>query len=404
MNVALDTLHCDTTSFSVSGDYLPDSSSSGLSEKEPLSVTYGYSKQKRPDLKQIVLGMGVPPQRIPIVAKVENGNTSDVKWNMEFVQKLRETLSEEDWSNLLYQADSALISKGNLQDLAAHQLDFLSRLPDTFRLSTELKSKAWKNNKWEVIGELTSQTNGSNYRYQAFEEELEGRLYRFLVVHSSQLEKQKVKRIEADIQKEHVTLTNALDKLADMIFHCEADAEKARIAFEKKHKTNLHEYQLTIEIGEEPIKCERRGRPKKDEVTQTATVYRVRLSSLEENQGKIDQKLRLLSTFILMTNRMDRSRLSDVDMLTTYKGQSAAETRFRLLKDAQMIDAVFVKTPERIEALGIVYVMALLIYGMLEYRIRAEMKKQEEPLILMGKRKLFEPTGQALLEQLNDVR
>ncbi len=97
-----------------------------------------------------------------------------------------------------------------------------------------------------------------------------------------------------------------------------------------------------------------------------------------------------------MTNRMDRSRLSDVDMLTTYKGQSAAETRFRLLKDAQMIDAVFVKTPERIEALGIVYVMALLIYGMLEYRIRVEMKKQEEPLILMGKRKL--------LEQLNDVR
>ncbi|WP_442893563.1 hypothetical protein [Bacillus sp. 2205SS5-2] len=168
------------------------------------------------------------------------------------------------------------------------------------------------------------------------------------------------------------------------------------MAFEKKHKTNLHEYQLTIEIGEEPIKRERRGRPKKDEVTQTATVYRVRLSSLEENQGKIDQKLRLLSTFILMTNRMDRSRLSDVDMLTTYKGQSAAETRFRLLKDAQMIDAVFVKTPERIEALGIVYVMALLIYGMLEYRIRVEMKKQEEPLILMGKRKL--------LEQLNDVR
>ncbi len=174
LNVALDTLHCETTSFSVSGDYLPDSSSSGLSEKEPLSVTYGYSKQKRPDLKQIVLGMGVTPQGIPIVAKVENGNTSDVKWNMEFVQKLCETLSEENWSNLLYQADSALISKGNLQDLAAHQLDFLSWLPDTFRLSTELKSKAWKNNKWEVIGKLTSQTNGSNYRYQAFEEELEG--------------------------------------------------------------------------------------------------------------------------------------------------------------------------------------------------------------------------------------
>nr|WP_240035336.1 hypothetical protein [Neobacillus notoginsengisoli] len=111
-----------------------------------------------------------------------------------------------------------------------------------------------------------------------------------------------------------------------------------------------------------------------------------------------------MSTFILMTNRMDKSRLPDLEMLRSYKGQSAAETRFRLLKEEQMIDAVFVKTPEKIEALGIVYVMALLIYGMLEYRIRKEMKSQEKPLILKGNRKLFEPTGRALLEQLQDIR
>ncbi|MEK5040412.1 hypothetical protein N1I80_20565 [Sporosarcina sp. FSL K6-3457] len=62
------------------------------------------------------------------------------------------------------------------------------------------------------------------------------------------------------------------------------------------------------------------------------------------------------------------------------------------------------KTPERIEALGIVYVMPLLLYSMLEYRVRMSMKQETEPLILMGKRKLFAPTGKALLEQLMDIQ
>lgn len=41
---------------------------------------------------------------------------------------------------------------------------------------------------------------------------------------------------------------------------------------------------------------------------------------------------------------------------------------------------------------------------MLEYCVRSEMKKEKEALILKGKRKLFVPTGKALLEQLDDIR
>ncbi|MDQ0220168.1 DUF4277 domain-containing protein [Peribacillus cavernae] len=44
---------------------------------EDLDITYGYSKQHRPDLKQIVLGMSVTPERIPVLANVENGNMDD---------------------------------------------------------------------------------------------------------------------------------------------------------------------------------------------------------------------------------------------------------------------------------------------------------------------------------------
>ena len=67
-----------------------------------------------------------------------------------------------------------------------------------------------------------------------------------------------------------------------------------------------------------------------------------------------------------------------------------------------MMDAVLLKTPERIEALGIVYIMALLFYGTLEYRIGTQMKFEKGSLILTEKRKLFAPTGKSILDQLMD--
>ncbi len=52
-------------------------------------MSYGYSEQHRLDLKQIVLGMGVLPDRIPILAKVEDGNTDDKDWNRNLVLRCR---------------------------------------------------------------------------------------------------------------------------------------------------------------------------------------------------------------------------------------------------------------------------------------------------------------------------
>jgi len=38
--------HLDTTSFSLTGDYLPES------DQQAIAITHGYSKDHRPDLKQ----------------------------------------------------------------------------------------------------------------------------------------------------------------------------------------------------------------------------------------------------------------------------------------------------------------------------------------------------------------
>ncbi|MCP3775987.1 IS1634 family transposase [Paenibacillus sp. MZ04-78.2] len=80
LGLPIGTLHNDTTSVSLHGAYEGEAD---------LQIVRGHSKDYRPDLKQIMLGLAVSPERIPILANVENGNTSDKTWNFTFIRKLR---------------------------------------------------------------------------------------------------------------------------------------------------------------------------------------------------------------------------------------------------------------------------------------------------------------------------
>lgn len=48
--------------------------------------------------------------------------------------------------------------------------------------------------------------------------------------------------------------------------------------------------------------------------------------------------------------------------------------------------------------------MALLIYSLLERRVRQALQEEAEPLILSGNVKSFEPTGNRILELLDPVK
>ncbi len=64
----------DTTSFSLTGEYIPDSDEHAI---EAVAVTYGYSKDHRPDLKQAVLELMVSQDGgVPFLSKSWDGNAS----------------------------------------------------------------------------------------------------------------------------------------------------------------------------------------------------------------------------------------------------------------------------------------------------------------------------------------
>ena len=64
----------DTTTFSLTGDYL------GETDDDTVEIKLGYSKDHRPDLKQVMLEMMVSHDGgIPLLGKALNGNASDNK-------------------------------------------------------------------------------------------------------------------------------------------------------------------------------------------------------------------------------------------------------------------------------------------------------------------------------------
>ncbi len=70
------TIHLDSTSFHVHGDYHTeeDKSIEDL-EPKPIKITYGYSRDKRPDLKQFMMDLICTNDGdVPLWIRIGSGN------------------------------------------------------------------------------------------------------------------------------------------------------------------------------------------------------------------------------------------------------------------------------------------------------------------------------------------
>jgi transposase len=124
--LCLDTLHGDTTSRLVFGKF------ERPAEEGVISITRGHSKDKRPDLKQIMYALTTCKDGIPVAAEVLSGNTSDKTWHGDNASKLRGRLGRDTGTPLHYVGDSALITEAHLKVAAEQGIVLTSRLPRTY--------------------------------------------------------------------------------------------------------------------------------------------------------------------------------------------------------------------------------------------------------------------------------
>jgi len=115
------TIHSDTTSKSFYGAY-----DNEIDAVDVPNITYGYPKDHRPDLKQIVFGIGTTIDGFPIIGEVASGNKSYMTLNERCITKLRKMLKKDKDDFLLCIGDSALVTTNNLDHLDDEHMDFIS--------------------------------------------------------------------------------------------------------------------------------------------------------------------------------------------------------------------------------------------------------------------------------------
>ena len=142
--------HLDTTSFALTGAYIPDS------DEQAITITHGHSKDHRPDLKQAVLELMVSQDGGgPLVSKSWDGNTSDTVMFQERAAALLATFQRSPTPRYVV-ADSKLYNEANAANLLA--LGFITRIPNTLNLVSQVITQALRWDTWQRLDDTTRYT------------------------------------------------------------------------------------------------------------------------------------------------------------------------------------------------------------------------------------------------------
>ena len=88
----------------------------GEGDKEESLLKHGFSKERRSDLKQVVVGLAMTKDGIPLSHEVFSGNTNDQKCFKETMQKFSTKYTER---SVTFVGDRGLISGKNVNLLVA---------------------------------------------------------------------------------------------------------------------------------------------------------------------------------------------------------------------------------------------------------------------------------------------
>ena len=361
-------VHFDTTSITVFGDY--------EGYEDPFKIDYGYSKDNRPDLKQFLVSMLCVDRNIPIIGACKDGNASDKTLNNELLGGISKHMARHGLAPgaFVYVADAAFVTPDNLAKSAENRIKFLTRLPATYKECARAIETAVNADQWIEIGtlnatEATVKRPAAVYRAHETVVNLHGNPYRALVVHSSAHDKRRHKRIDRMLTQKRKELENTCKKINAGTYFCEADARKAADQLSKAATGSYHRLQCRIgQVDKYP-----RGRPSASKPRIPIGQEYILEVNIEEDQTALATLRLEAGCFVLLSNLTDPK---DYDqwpadaLLALYKDQGGIEQNFSFLKDPVIVNSIFLKKPHRIEVLGLVLLIALLIWRLMEKCMR----------------------------------
>lgn len=380
-------VHFDTTSVNVFGDY-------DLNDP-PFQITYGHSKDKRPDLKQFLISMLCVDRSIPILGATEDGNGSDKTLNNKLLTNISKHMARHGLSPgaFVYIADAAFVTEDNLDKAESTNTLFLTRLPANYNECSRVIRQAVAADDWVDIGPVAQQPSRlkrPTAQYRAYESsvELYDKTYRAIVVHSSAHDKRRHKRIDRLLKKERDQLEKNCKQAT--AFFCRADAQAAGEKLSRKASAGYHRIKIDIE----KIAKYGRGRPARNKPRTVLRHEYVLTAKIVERAEKVAPLRLQAGCFVLLTNLIDQQDTwPALELLKLYKSQIGIEKNFSFLKDPAIVNSIFLKKAERIEVLGLVLLISLLIWRLMERSMRQYVQKNECTLSGWEKRPTTKPTS-----------
>lgn len=400
--------HADFTTIVLYGAYSDAETLKDLHEPPIPVPARGFSKDHRPDLLQLVWGLVTTQEGIPLLGNFEDGNAAETELFRKNMTLLAGMLDDLRASNAVMIGDSKLCTIPTMAQAADLNMPVLTLIPETWGLRREAIEAALKHQDLPLL-KITAEKEeyrgmSSQIPVQIEESGKPPRTtwLRLLAIHSTQLAKQKAEtRIRAS-EKERERLDKWARRMSKREFACEADARKVLLDEWKTAKAQFHTMDA-VPVQEERLETRARGRPTQGTVPKAHVVWMVKpiLSVLDLHpQEGLDPE----GFFVLLTTVMDHRRMSDADMLEFYKDQKTVEIGFHWLKGPMALSPIFLKKPERIQALGLIFLLALLVGALIQRDLRKALQKRGGSVAYFGRKRTEKPTWNSALVIFSAIR
>lgn len=390
--IRTDLLHFDTTTLSFYGAYEREDDLVGGDGLPPPRVTFGYSKAKRPDLKQVLFGcLSSADGGIPLLGKVLDGNASDSLAAAQFFARVRELVS--DPREVCLVADSKGWCNRTLAVVSAEGMRLLSRLPRSEQLHRALMDTPWQPTqiierparrrreppeRYELMGfdverSVPVETTGRDGTVTTTNLTIPARAVR---VFSTSLLKTKVATLDRVRVREERQATTRIRDWQAIAYACAADAQRAAQRHVAQHQAITHDLTATVVHHDGPAK-RGRGRPRRTPEPALAARehWRVAYAITPVTAAVSRERLHEQASFILIRTATPGWSCSDAEMIDIYRQQYRIEHGFAWLKSGADINPMFIHTPHRIAGMGFIYCIGLMAWNIIQRTVRQHLRQ-----------------------------
>lgn len=376
--VGLDELHNDSTTISFYGDYPEaEKENSNRRGRPTAAITWGHSKDHRPDLKQLLYTLTISDDGgVPVYFTSASGNVVDDQTHQQSWELLRDLVGGSDF---LYVADCKLATTDNMDFIARHGGRFVSILPRTRKEDRKFRQslrEAPPSVHWRHLYDVLDEEGHVKDRLSTCaDEQVSAEGYRLLWYHSTRKAKRDAAARSRRLQRALAGLSDLRNRLTGPRTRFR-ELSKVQVAVQEILQNFDVEPWVTVSIEpkeQSEYRQADRGRPSEQtryvrKVTTRYTLsWTINAEGLVEAQGDD-------GVFPLISN--DRE-LDTAQLLRAYKRQPVIEKRFSQMKTDFAVAPVHLKNVARIQGLLAVYFLALLVQALLERELRQAMEAKE---------------------------